>query len=166
MPTHLLDQALCCYPGLSTAAVIQSAVLQGCYPVAQGAVHELPVEAATAVSRRNHGVITFPNSVEDVISDAIGAGKKSSLRRRSAGLLHELRLLSRSVSRGGQQVLQPLNNLQEEKDNPSPQRVLSPTEENLLPATYTFPHTTSSLMKSCRRGGKSRTCGIKRFRAC
>lgn len=102
------------------------------YPVAQGAVHELPVEAATAVSRRNHGVVTFPNSVEDVISDAIGTGKKSSLRRRTAGLLQELRSLSRSVSRGGQQVLRPLNNLIEETDGPLPKQVLSPAGEEVF----------------------------------
>ncbi|BDA42580.1 probable methyltransferase-like protein 17, mitochondrial at N-terminal half [Coccomyxa sp. Obi] len=90
--------------------------------VSIGAVHELPIEAATAVSRRNHGVVTFPNSVEDVISNAIGTGRKGSLRHRSAGLLQELRLLSRSVSRGGQQVLQPLNDLIGEIDAPSPKK--------------------------------------------
>lgn len=110
-------------------------------------MHELPVEAATAVSRRNHGVVTFPNSVEDVISDAIGTGKKGSLRRRSAGLLQELRSLSRSVSRGGQQVLQPLNNLIEQIDAPSPQKVLRLLRKKFLSATYNLVHTTSSLMK-------------------
>ncbi len=86
----------------------------------QGVIQELPVEAASAVSRRSHGVVRFPSSVEEVISDSVGAGKKGSLRQRSTSLLHELRSRSRSVSRGGVQVLPALDSDAEGLDTPSP----------------------------------------------
>lgn len=83
-------------------------------------MQELPVEAVSVVSRRSHGVVRFPNIVEDVISDTVGTGKKGGLRQRSSSLLQELRSRSRSVSRGGVQVLPSLDSNIDEDDTPSP----------------------------------------------
>ncbi len=75
----------------------------------QNSAVELPLVLVEAFSRRSHGIVEIPSSIDDAIKDATGPGKKRGLRRQSVDLQQELRIRSRSSSRGGVNILPSLD---------------------------------------------------------
>lgn len=123
------------------------------------------MEAASAVSQRSHGIVLFPSDVEEAISESIGAGKKGQLRQRSSILLQELRSRSRSVSRGGLNVLPSLNGDVEEVELPGPAGKVLPKRCIEMPCGSQS-RSRQTHLGNCRRGGRVLMSGNRRFRAC